>query len=300
MSGVEVRQARAGDHDDVVAFTADTWSDRDGGDYVADAFPAWVDGDGDDQRTFVAEADGSVVGLVQAVALSGWEAWFQGMRVAPDHRGRGVSGALNDACLRWARERGAAVGRLMVFSWNVAGLAAARSNGFDPVTEFRWAHPDPDVDAAGVDGPPVVRDAPDVAHAAWTDSAAREHLGGLGLDTGESWACSEAGRRRWREAAATLAVGDPVRAVAYRARVFERDGEDGPTTTVEYGVGAWDDPGACRDLMAAVARDAAAVGADRTRVLIPETARHVSDAARAGVEVADEPDFVLAADLTGT
>jgi GNAT superfamily N-acetyltransferase len=97
---LRVRQARADDHDAVVAMTEDTWSDR-GGDYVAHVFPDMVAGDGPRQRTFVTEADGDLVGLVQAVLLSDWEAWFQAMRVHPDHRGQGVSAALNDVCLDW-------------------------------------------------------------------------------------------------------------------------------------------------------------------------------------------------------
>ena len=47
----------------------------------------------------------------------------------------------------------------------------------------------------------------------------------------------------------------------------------------------------------AVGDDAAAVDADRTRPLLPETPRHVTEAAAAGVELADHPDFVLEAPL---
>jgi len=296
---VSVRRARADDHAAVRAFTEDTWRDRDAGDYVPEAFPEWVAGDGERQRTVVATADGDVVGLVQAVLLSDYEAWFQGMRVHPAHRGEGVSGALNDACFDWARDRGAAVARLMVFSWNAPALAAARATGFDPATEFRWAHPEADADATGADGAPTVRAAPDDAHAHWSGSDAHAHLGGLGLDLGESWALSRADRGTWHDAERVLAVGRPVRAATYRSRTYERDGDAGTETWAEYGVGAWADLDACRDLLAAVARDAAAVGADRTRVLVPETARHVSDAARAGAALADDPDFVLGADLTG-
>jgi GNAT superfamily N-acetyltransferase len=299
---LRVRGAHPDDHDDVVAMTEDTWPERDGGDYLGDVFPDWVAGDGDDQRTFAAEAGGRVVGVVQAVRLSDHEAWFQGMRVHPDHRGRGVSNALNDACFEWSRSWGAAVARLMVFSWNVAGLGAARSQGFRAGTEFRWLHPDPDPDATVAAS---VRHDPDAAFACWQDSDARDHLRGLALDRDETWACSELTRADLRAAAdeaTVLAVtreGRPGEggtvAASYRVRDYERDGE----RCAEYGVAAWDDRAALEDLLAAVTRDAADLGADRTRVLVPETARHVSEAAGAGVEVSDEPDFVLAADLTG-
>jgi GNAT superfamily N-acetyltransferase len=298
-TSIAVRQARPGDEADVVAFTEDTWSDRGGDDYVPDAFADWVASDGPDQRTFVATAGDDVAGLMQAVLLSDYEAWLQGMRVHPDHRGRGVAGHLNRAGIDWARERGAAVARLMTFSWNVAALGAARKDGFGAGTQFRWAHPAPDADAAGADGRPLVRSAPDDAYALWTRSDAAAHLNGVALDLGETWALSELTRADLAAADATLAVGEPVRGVAYRTRTYERADDDGVERTwAEYGVGAWTELDACRDLWAAVARDAAAVGADRTRVLIPETTRHCVEAARAGAELSEEPDFVLERDLT--
>jgi GNAT superfamily N-acetyltransferase len=170
---LRVRQARHGDRDDVAAISERTWPERDGDDYLADVFADWVDGDGPDQRTFVAETDAGIVGVVQAVRLSPYEAWYQGMRVHPDHRRRGVSDALNRACVEWSRDRGATVGRLMVFSWNTSGLGAARAKGFEPTTEFRWMQPDPDPDAA-----PDARIAedPDGAYAFWAGSRARDHL----------------------------------------------------------------------------------------------------------------------------
>ncbi len=324
---VRIRRARHDDYESVVAFTEDTWSERE--DYLPDVFHDWVDADGPDQRTFVAceapgasgsrtasdDADaadagsasggsssgGDVVGLVQAVRLSAYEAWYQGMRVHPEYRGRGVSAALNRACVDWSRGWGATVGRLMVFSWNVQGLGAARANGFEPGTAFRWMHPEPDSDATPEGR--VVED-PDVVYAYWTDSEAREHLGGLALDFGETWACSELTRADLERAASETRVfavqGDradgrtETRGATVRVRDYERDGE----RRVEYGVAAWEDVDALGDLLAVVARDAADLGADDVRVLIPETARHVSDAAYAGVDLADEPDFVLAADLS--
>ena len=322
---MEIRQARRDDHDDIAAFTSDTWGDRfERGDYIADVFPEWVEADGPEQHTVVAENRGRVIGVCQAVLLSEHEAWTQGMRVADDARANGVAEAMNDGCFDWARERGATVCRNMVFSWNVAGLGAARGVGYDPATEFRWAHPDPDVDAHadsnGASEFDVVPD-PDAAWGFWQDSEANRALAGLSLDPEESWALSECTRERFREAAEETAVfavrgSDGTHGAALRTREYERDvsngegdgdeGDDGDESVdeeselwVEYGVGAWDSVPAAQTLFAAIARDAAESGADRTRVLIPETARHVSDAAYAGIAVSEDPDFVMAADLTG-
>ncbi|MEF8781003.1 MAG: GNAT family N-acetyltransferase [Haloferacaceae archaeon] len=299
---ISVRQARPGDEDAVVAFTTDTWSDRGASDYIPRVFSEWVETDGPAQRTFVLDVnDGEdVAGVCQGVLLSEYEAWAQGMRVNPAYRGRGISRRLTDAIFEWARDQGAAVMRNMVFSWNVAGLGQSRSAGFDPCTEFRYARPDPDPDAE----PSLsVGSDPTGAWSFWSRSGARTHLCGLAMDDGESWALSELTPSMLRTAAAEdrlFTVHDGgVRGFTYRDRTYEREREDGePETWALYGVGAWDDPGAAAALYDAVARDAADVGADNVRVMIPEGVRWVSDTAAARVSVADEPDFVMAADLT--
>jgi GNAT superfamily N-acetyltransferase len=297
--GVRVRQARAADREAVVAFTSDTWPDR-GGDYLPRVFDEWVETDGPTQRTFVAEAGDDVAGICQGVLLSDHEAWAQGMRVAPAHRGRGVSPALTRALFDWARERGATVCRNMVFSWNAAGLGQSRSVGFEPRAEFRWAEPDPDPDAGGPDGYRVLAD-PDAAWSAWQRAPGRERLAGLALAADESWALAELTRERLHDAAdgRVLAVADGagVRGMTFRVRVAERETDDGTERYAEYGAAVWADLGAARALFAAVARDAADCGVDRTRVVIPETPRHVSDVAAARAGFSDEPDFVLEKDL---
>lgn len=303
MMSITVRQARESDYDDVLAFTEGTWADRDVDDYIPDVFHEWVCADGPDQRTFVAERDGTVIGLCQGVLLTESEAWAQGMRVAPDFRGEGISTVLTDACADWARERGATVMRNMVFGWNTAGLGASRAAGFEPATEFRWAHPEP---GSGVtaDGAHEVTTDPDAGWQFWQSSDAGEHLCGLGLDMDESWALSAVTLDRFHRAAEeqtqlTIARGEDACATTYRVRDYERE-EDGETVRwAEYGVGAWSDPRAASALLAAVSDDAARLGADRTRVLIPETARFVSDAVAAVGDVSDHPDFVMARDLAG-
>lgn len=326
----EIRQGTLADFPAVKSFTTDTWGE--GSDYVPHVYRDWMASEGATQRTFVAvdhdasppdalaeeggdEVDdarpvGRAVGVCQAVTLSEHEGWVQAMRVDGDYRGEGLSTALNDAAFRWLADGGCVVGRNMVFSWNVAGLGGSQAAGFDPCTEFRWAHPDPDADA--VPGTDEVGDltedlrpttAADAAWSFWQGCRARTHLRGLALDAEESWAMSELTRERLRSAAAEdrlLAVGDAgVRGLSIRNRSYDRENDDGETETwVEYAVGAWADPAACRSLLGAIARDAAGCGADRTRVLIPESAQWVTDVAAARVNLSDEPDFVMAADLT--
>lgn len=290
-----VRPARPDDHDAVSAFTDDTWPERDVGDYIPDVFPEWVAGDGPDQRTVVAEVEGTVAGLCQARLLSADEAWLQGMRVHPDHRGEGHGAALVDGLFEWCVDRGATVARNMVFGWNTAGLGQSRAVGFEPVTSCRWARPEP----ATVQPDLAVVERVDTAWRFWTDSDARHALRGLALATGEAWALSDLDRERLgsiADAGRVLTVLDGrARGMAARLGTRETDGE----TVADYAVGAWADLAAARSLFDAIRADAAAVGADATRVCIPETARFVSDAAAARVALSDEPVYVFAADLTG-
>lgn len=322
---IEIREATLGDYPAVAAFTADTWES---GDYIPDAFPSWMAAEDPDTRTFVAVdtiesppdpetveavdpadvdglADGRAVGICQAVGLSEHEGWMQAMRVDPDYRGRRLSRALNDAGFHWLHETGRRVARNMVFSWNTEGLGASRVNGFDPGTEFRWAEPEPDADATPrTDDAREIDADPAAAWSFWTDAATRDALDGLALDDTESWALSELTRERLRTVAADdrlLTVSSPdggIGGFSFRVRTSERENDGETTVRGEYGLAAWDGAESCDALLAAIARDAAAVGADTTRVLIPESVECVSDTALAGTDIGDEPDFVMRADLT--
>jgi GNAT superfamily N-acetyltransferase len=294
---VTTRPAIHDDYDAVAAFTRGTFPGI-GGDYVPRIYHDWIEGE--DRLTLVAEVEGEVVGIAQFVLLSEWEAWGQGLRVHPDYRGQSVALTLAHDLFGWAREQGATVARVMVFSWNEAGLGNARAVGYDPVTEFRWAHPEP----RGTDPDFAVTSDPDAAWRYWTDSDAREYLRGLALDFDETWALSVLTRDGLVHAADEeglfVVQDDGTVGMGFRIRECERENDDGETETwAEYGVGAWDSVAAAESLFAAIGDDAARLGADRTRVLIPETPRHVSDAVFVHAGVADDPDFVFAADLTG-
>lgn len=297
MADIAVRPAQADDYEAVAAFTADTWQRLDG-DYIPDVFDEWVASDGPTQRTLVATVEDRPVGLCQGVLLSEDEAWAQGMRVDPEYRGRDIARRLVTGVFEWAADAGATVCRNMVFSWNEAGLGLSRSVGFEPLASFRWLEPTPDADA---DCGLAIDTTPDAAWRGYRRSDACRRLHGLGLDTDESWALAELTRERLAAVERPLVVADDdhIRGVSYRVRTTDEETDDGESVSrAEYGVGAWNDAEALSALSAAVARDAAAAGADRTRLLVPETPRHISDAAAVGVAAADAPDFVLERELT--
>lgn len=303
MTGGTVRQARADDEAAVVAFASRTWGDREVTDYVPDVFAEWVATDGPDQRTVVLDAGDDIAGVCQGVMLTDDEAWAQGIRVNPDFRGEGVGTRLTEAVFDWARSRGATVCRNLVFSWNAGGLGQSRAVGFEPATEFRFAHPDPDADAASDAedaGDLSVTTDPAAVWRYWQGSTAARHLRGLGLDPDETWALSEVTRERVHRLAdegwvAAVTGDDGTRAATARVREYE----SGDTRYAVYGFAGWADVPAARTLFAAIQRDAADLGVEETRVLFPERPRHVSDAAYARASVAEEPEFVFVKDLTG-
>ena len=298
-----VRQARVSDYEDVVSFTEQTWPELEFDDYLPDVFHEWVAGDGPGQRTLVAEVDGTVIGVCQCVVLGDQEAWAQGLRVDPAYRGGALSTRLIDACATWAGAAGATVMRSMVLGWNRAGIGASRAAQFEPVTQFRWVQPDPAPGHRLGDDHEVTTD-PRAGWAFWQESDAESHLSGLGLDMDETWAISAVTRGRFERAAdeetqITITRGDTVCATTYRVRCVEQSEGSKTVSSAEYGASAWSDLRGARALFGAIRDDAATLGADRTRVLVPETARFVSDSIVAASDVSDQPDLVFERDLSG-
>lgn len=294
-SGFEIREATHDDYEDVAAIAEQTWG---GDDYLTDVYHDWLEGE--DRYTLVGTVDGSVAGIAQVVMLSPYEAWGQGLRTAPDHRGKGISEAITYELFDWARDQGAVVSRAMVYSWNQAGLGQSRATGYEPVTEFRWIRPEPEPGTL----PDSVTCDPDAAWGYWTTSDAAATLSGLTLSMDESWAAQELTRDLLARAAdettvLTVADDDGTHGFAYRSRTFEGETDDGePAMWAEYGVAAWDSIETARTLIEAIKVDADNCGAGRIRVLIPETAGYVSDAAYIRSNIGEEPDFIVAADLT--
>lgn len=291
-----VRPAAHDDYESVAAFTEETWPERDGDDYVSRVYHDWIDAS--DSQTFVVDVDDEVAGICHGRLLTDHEAWAQGMRVNPEFRGQRVSPRLTHAVFDWAREQGATVCRNMVFSWNQAGLGQSRAVGFEPAAEFRWATPAPDADA---EPDRQVTDEPAAAWSCFQRSEANRRLQGLTLDLDVTYAVAELTRERLHrigdeERTFAVASEEGTSAMSYRVRTARYGGD---TTYAEYGVAAWDDVESARSLFAAIAKDAAALGVDETRVYVPESVRHVSDVARVRAGFSDEPDFVLEADLTG-
>lgn len=133
MEHVVIRPGRAEDENDIREFTRDTF---DWGDYVGDVYATWVEeaakGNGD-LYVAVHMPSGKVVGVNHTRYLSPEEAWFEGIRVHPDHRRSGIGRLLTAAAIEGARRRGTKVCRAAIDGDNPKSQGLARAFGFEPV-----------------------------------------------------------------------------------------------------------------------------------------------------------------------
>jgi GNAT superfamily N-acetyltransferase len=111
----KVRPAKEADKAPLMSFIKDVWG---GHDYIPSVWDRWLrDKRG---RMFVVEADGIPVGMSKVRFLEDGSAWFEGARVHPAFRGRGLASMLGETSVRFAAARGARVFRLTSGSRNKA------------------------------------------------------------------------------------------------------------------------------------------------------------------------------------
>jgi N-acetylglutamate synthase-like GNAT family acetyltransferase len=138
MTEFTIRDARPGDKDEVLALTAHTWE---GGDYIHWVFDDWV---ADTAGRFLVAEDsstGRIAGIDKMSFMSATEAWFEGLRVHPDFRGRGLSTRFEKYMIGEAGKRGARTIRLLTNVGNLAVHRNAYRHGFSQrfiVRHWKW------------------------------------------------------------------------------------------------------------------------------------------------------------------
>ncbi len=217
--GFKVRRARIADRAAIAAFTQQTFS---WGDYVSYVWNKWVrDRDG---KLIVAEADGQVIGSLHIAFCGNREAWFEGMRVHPDYRRRGVAALLDSTGQEIAREAGCRVARLETAEENVRAQAAIARFGYRRVITFReWQVSTCEGVPEGI-RPATERDVR-VITSLWQDCWMRAALHNLvPLAAGWRWAeYSPARIRQWirQEGVVVLTTGSGISAFALLKREDE-------------------------------------------------------------------------------
>ena len=124
MTGLEVRPVRPADRARVGEMVAAVW---DGHDYIPQVFDEWV---GDPGAWFQAgELGGEVAGIQRLRPIAPRIVWYEGLRVAPEQRRRGVARAMLEAAV--AQARGLGFAEIRLATANPDAIALFRSAGFE-------------------------------------------------------------------------------------------------------------------------------------------------------------------------
>lgn len=127
------RKARHEDREAVLEWIKEIW---DGDDYIPDIFDEWVD---DPQGAFILmEVDGEVVGLTKMTQIDAQKVWFEGIRVAKAHRGKGYGKKLAAYQLDKAREMEYTTIQLATYRLNES-IGIVEADGYRKIATFKYA-----------------------------------------------------------------------------------------------------------------------------------------------------------------
>lgn len=133
---VKVRPARPSDKEPLMSFIRNVWG---GHDYIPHVWDEWIRDDS--ARMFVLEADGRPVAMNRVRFLEDGTAWFEGVRVHPDFRGRGLATILGENSMRLATGKGISLFRLTSNSRNRSSHRQVGRMGFREVARFSVYEP---------------------------------------------------------------------------------------------------------------------------------------------------------------
>lgn len=130
---MKLRLGTLEDYDDICEISSKIWE---GDDYIPFVYKKWMESP-DEGECIVAEIDNKVVGITKTTFL-GDVAWFEGIRVHYDYRGRKIGKALADEQFKRAFEGGYSRIELSSYIDNTESLAMIESKGFKRIGE--WIH----------------------------------------------------------------------------------------------------------------------------------------------------------------
>jgi ribosomal protein S18 acetylase RimI-like enzyme len=132
----KVRPARPEDRAPLMSFIREVWG---GHDYIPLVWDQWLRSR--KGRMFVVEVGGVPVGMNRVRFLQDGSAWFEGARVHPAFRGRGLASMLGDNSMELAAARGVRVFRLTSGSRNRAAHRQIRRMKFREAARFSVYEP---------------------------------------------------------------------------------------------------------------------------------------------------------------
>ena len=263
-----IRPVRPADRQRILEITKDVW---DGRDYLPKVFDHWVSDAG--AAFEAAEVDGVVVGVQRLRPYAPGLMWYEGLRVATDHRRQGIARAMLGAAIEEAREQNFRVMRLA--TRDSPAMALFESAGFRRLVEVSWWR------GLRVEGgePARIPEAPE-ARRLWPfveSSPGFELYGGVLPDLNGARDLDAAELERMA-AAGSLRVGPGGRAVAVLREPW------GQNVAVSLLAGSG---GALRELLLALRYEADADGLSHVTVNLPPGHPAESDLRASGYDFAD-------------
>jgi ribosomal protein S18 acetylase RimI-like enzyme len=224
LTNLTFRPIRLEDKARILAFTAHTWGEEEG-DYIGDVFDAWL-ADRAGEFTAAVLAD-QVVGIAKLTDLGDGEWWFEGLRVDPAQRRKGIGEALNRYQVDLARRLGGQVMRYMTGGENTGSQTIGQRAGFEHVITFAayLADATPEFDL------PAVLASDDVgAVLRWQDSPLMRYQHGAYRDSWSVRALNEREIRQTIEARRAYSLKDRAGQIAawavLRPSEYDEDSED--------------------------------------------------------------------------
>jgi RimJ/RimL family protein N-acetyltransferase len=121
------RPVQPADKGRIIAFTFNTWGDNED-DYIKDVFDDWL---ADPRGEFTAAVlDDRVVGIAKLTDMGDDEWWFEGLRIDPAYRRRGIASEFNRYHVELAKRLGGRVVRYMTGGGNVGSQTIGARAGF--------------------------------------------------------------------------------------------------------------------------------------------------------------------------
>lgn len=119
-----------------MSFIKEVWG---GHDYIPYVWDWWLKDPAG--KMFVVEVDGVPVGMNRVRYLEDGSAWFEGVRVHPDFRGKGLATMLGENSMKVAKERGIGVFRLTSGSRNHLAHRQIARIRFEEIARFSVYEP---------------------------------------------------------------------------------------------------------------------------------------------------------------
>jgi hypothetical protein len=224
LSNLTFRPVQPSDKERIIAFTYNTWGESED-DYIKDVFDEWV---ADPRGEFTAAViDDQVIGIAKLTDMGDDEWWFEGLRIDPAYRLRGIASAFNRYHVDLAKRLGGKVMRYMTSGDNLGSQTIGARADFQHILTYT-AHLAKASSEFSLPNLLALEDLPALTR--WIDSPLMRHLHGVYRNAWVAKTLTAAELRRAVEANLVYGLKDKARQVTawalLRPTEYDDDSED--------------------------------------------------------------------------